>query len=135
MAGSLTIGSSLKARWFPDYVSTALNRPFVILFEQQRTHEPGGGILVGEDTDDIGAPLDLAVEAFERIDGVDFPPMILREGEGQDVGLSLVHERGELRHFGTQLDRRPDAIACSQLQHRPVHVIPIFAKSCFSPQV
>jgi hypothetical protein len=30
--------------------------------------------------------------------------MILREAhEGEDVGLRLVHERGELRHFGTQL--------------------------------
>ncbi len=30
--------------------------------------------------------------------------MIFREGhEGEHVGLGFVHERGELRHFGTQL--------------------------------
>jgi len=37
------------------------------------------GIFVGEDADDVGAPLDLAVEALEWIDGVDFRPVILRE--------------------------------------------------------
>jgi len=38
------------------------------------------GIFVGEDADHISAPFDLAIETFERIDGVDFRPVILREG-------------------------------------------------------
>jgi hypothetical protein len=45
-----------------------------------------------------------AIETFERIDGVDFRPMIFRAThEGQHIGLCFVHERGELWHFGTQL--------------------------------
>jgi hypothetical protein len=35
-------------------------------------------VFVGEDGDDVSAPLDLAVQAFERIDGVD-RPMIFQE--------------------------------------------------------
>jgi len=68
------------------------------------------GIFVREDADDIGTPLDLAIETLDRIDGVDFWPMIFREAhEGEDVGFRVVHERGELRYFRTQLigDRPP----------------------------
>jgi hypothetical protein len=89
---------------FQGHVSAALNRPFVILFEQQGADEALDGVFVGEDAHDVGAPLDFAIETFERIDGVDFRPMIFREAhEGQHIGLCFVHERGALRHFGTQL--------------------------------
>ena len=89
---------------FQAHVSAALNCPLIILFEQQRADEPRDSIFVGEDADDISAPLDLAIEAFDRIDGVDFRPMIFRKAhERENVGLGLVHEGGELRHFGTQL--------------------------------
>jgi hypothetical protein len=48
--------------------------------------------------------LNLTVEALERIDRVDFRSVILREShEGEHVGFRLVHQRGELRHLGTQL--------------------------------
>jgi len=48
-------------------VASALDGPFVVLFEQDRADEPGDGGLVGEDADDLGAALDLAVEALERV--------------------------------------------------------------------
>jgi hypothetical protein len=41
--------------------------PFVILFQQNGTDQPDDGRFVGEDADDVGAPLDLAVQSFERI--------------------------------------------------------------------
>jgi hypothetical protein len=48
-----------------------LNRPSIVLFEQQRADEAPDRIFVGEDTDDIGAPFDLTIEPFERIDNRD----------------------------------------------------------------
>ena len=45
----------------------ALEQPLVVLFEQHGTDQPGDAGLVGKDADDIGAPLDLFVEAFQRI--------------------------------------------------------------------
>src|SRR5512132_4447543 len=57
---------------------------------------PGYGVLVGEDADDLGTALDLAVEAFERIGAVNFGPMIFGEGHiRQHVRLGLVQEGGE----------------------------------------
>jgi len=43
-AASLLIGSSLKGVTVQADVSAALNRPFMVLFEQQRTPEPGHGV-------------------------------------------------------------------------------------------
>ena len=66
-------------------------------FRADETHD---GVFVGEDADDVGAPLDLALE---RVDGVDFRLVILREGhEGQDISLGFIPERGKLWHLGTQ---------------------------------
>ena len=45
-----------------------LNRPSIVVFQQQRADEAPDRIFVGEDTDDIGAPFDLTIEPFERID-------------------------------------------------------------------
>jgi hypothetical protein len=40
-----------------------------------------------------GAALDLAVEPFERVGGVQLRPVLRREGHvGEDVRLGLVHE-------------------------------------------
>jgi hypothetical protein len=58
----MTDPSSYKA-----HVASTLHGPLIILFEQQRTDESDDSNLVGEDADDVAAPLDLAVEAFERI--------------------------------------------------------------------
>jgi hypothetical protein len=51
-AGNLTIGSSLKGA----IVS------IIVLFQQERADEAQDGPFVGEDTDHIGAPLDLAMK-------------------------------------------------------------------------
>ena len=40
----------------------ATQRPFVVLLEQQSPDQSVDGGLVGEDADDVGAPLDLAVD-------------------------------------------------------------------------
>src|SRR5262252_7837923 len=85
------VGSSLKG---------AIVSRLIVLFEQQRADETHDGVFVWEDADDVGAPLDLALE---RVDGVDFRLVILREGhEGQDISLGFIPERGKLWHLGTQ---------------------------------
>jgi hypothetical protein len=82
-------------------VSAALNRPFVVLFEQQRADQVRNGIFVGEDADDVGAPLDLAVEALDRIGAVQLGTVLGREGHvGEHVGFGLVQKRGELGQLG-----------------------------------
>lgn len=43
---------------FQAHVAAALNRPFIVLFEQQPADQACDCILVGEDANDIGAPLD-----------------------------------------------------------------------------
>jgi hypothetical protein len=48
----------------------ARHRPLIVLFQEQRANEADDGVLVGEDGDHVGASLDLAVEALERIGGV-----------------------------------------------------------------
>ena len=52
---------------FQAHVAAALNRPLIVLFEQQRADEPGDRILIGEDADDVGTPLDLAIEPPLRL--------------------------------------------------------------------
>ena len=37
---------------FQGHVAGALDGPFVVLFEQDRAHEPDEGVVVGEDADD-----------------------------------------------------------------------------------
>jgi hypothetical protein len=65
---------------------------------------PGDGGLVGKDADDIGPALDLAVETFERVGGVDLGTMLLGKGHvGEDVLLGLVEQGGQLRQLGPDL--------------------------------
>jgi hypothetical protein len=47
-----------------------LDGPLVIALEQQRTDETHDGIVIGEDADDVGAALDLAIQALDRIRGM-----------------------------------------------------------------
>jgi hypothetical protein len=56
---------------------SALDRPLVVLFEQDRSDQAGDGGRVGEDAHHIGAPLDLAVEAFQRVGAVDLGAVVL----------------------------------------------------------
>ena len=45
---------------FQGHVAGSLNGPFVVLLEQDGAHEADDGLFVGEDADDLGAPLDLS---------------------------------------------------------------------------
>jgi site-specific DNA recombinase len=64
----------------------------------------GHGGLVGEDADDVGAPLHLLVQALERVRAVQLGPVLDREGQvGEHLVLALVHQRGELGPAGPEL--------------------------------
>jgi hypothetical protein len=58
------------------HVTGALDGPLVVLLEQDRPDEAGDGGLVGEDADDLGAALDLAIEALERVGRVELCPVL-----------------------------------------------------------
>ena len=78
-------------------VARPLDGPLVALFEQDRADQSGNGGLVGEDPDDAGAALDLAVEALERVGGRDPGAMLGGERHvGEDVGLDGVHAPGDV---------------------------------------
>ena len=68
---------------FQRHVAGALNRPFIVLLEQDRTDETNDGFLIGEDADHFGSPLDLAIKALDRIGGVQFGPMRHREAHAK----------------------------------------------------
>jgi len=52
---------------FPGSCIGALHGPFIVLLEQDGTDQTGDGLVVGEDADDVGSPLDLAIEALDRV--------------------------------------------------------------------
>ena len=66
--------------------------PLVVLLEQDGADQAGDGRLVGEYSDDVGASLDLFVEALQGVGRVDLGPVIFGEGhEGQYVLLGRRH--------------------------------------------
>ena len=69
-----------------------MHRPFVVLFQQDSAHEAEDGGFVGEDPDDIGAPLDLAIEALDGIVRIDLRPVVFREGGVPGKPLRLRRE-------------------------------------------
>lgn len=67
------------------------------MFEQDRADETDNGSLIGEDADDLGPGLDLAVEALDLVGRVRLGASPRRERHiGQHVGLGIVEEAGEL---------------------------------------
>src|SRR5271165_32094 len=89
---------------FQGHVAGALDGPFVVLFEQDGADQPDDGVVVGEDADDVGPALDLAVESFETVVGVDLRPVLGGKAHvGEDVILGFVHEGGELGELGSEL--------------------------------
>ena len=89
---------------FQRHVSGALHGPFVVLFKEDRADQAGDGGFVREDADDLGAPFDFAVQAFDGICGVELGPVRRRKGHiGENIGLGVIHEGGELGQFGPQL--------------------------------
>ncbi|ESW63052.1 hypothetical protein X773_33890 [Mesorhizobium sp. LSJC285A00] len=49
----------------------ARDGPFVVLFEQERADEADDDVVVRKDADDLGAPLNLAVEPFDWVGAVE----------------------------------------------------------------
>jgi hypothetical protein len=69
----------------------------VVLLDAEHSGEADQALVVGEDPNDVGAPADLAVEAFEWIGGAQLAPVTRRERvEGEDVGLGVFEHRGDL---------------------------------------
>ena len=68
------------------HVAGPLDRPLVVLLEQEGADETGDRRLVGEDADDVGAPLDLAVQTLERVDRVQLGPMGRSTDHRADAG-------------------------------------------------
>ena len=56
----------MKLQWQVN-VASALDRPFIVLLEPDCADHADDGVRVGEDADHLGPPLDLAVEALDRI--------------------------------------------------------------------
>ena len=50
--------------------------PFLVLLEQDGADQAGDGLPVGEDLHDVGAALDLAVEALDGVVGPDLGPVL-----------------------------------------------------------
>ena len=82
---------------FQAHVASALDGPFIVLFEQQCADQADNGGLIGEDTDDLAAALDLAVEPFEWVGAVYLGAMLGREAHvGQHISFGIVHQASEL---------------------------------------
>ena len=76
----------------------------VVLLEQDRPDQAGDRGLVGEDADHLGAALDLAVDALQRIGRVDLGPVLLGEAHvGEHVLLGFIKQCGELGQLGPDL--------------------------------
>lgn len=61
-------------------VATVADLPFVVLFSQDGSDEADDGVVVGEDADDVGPPLDSSHEPFEGVGRPDLLPVGLGEG-------------------------------------------------------
>ena len=91
--GGQADGGSIADRrdCFQRHVAGVPHGPFVVLFEE-------------DGADDLGAALDLAVEALQRVRAVELRPVLGREVHvSQDIGLGVVHHRCELWQLGAQL--------------------------------
>jgi hypothetical protein len=74
-----------------------LDRPFIVLLEQDGADESNDCGLVGEYANDIRPAFDLAVRAFDWIGRVQlYPVWRSKIHVGENVLLGLVHECGEL---------------------------------------
>jgi len=79
---------------FQRHVTTS-DRPFVVLLQHQRSDKTSDGGLIRKDTYDIGAALDLFVEALKRIGRMDLPLVGLRESlVRQYVVFGAQHQLG-----------------------------------------
>ena len=88
--------------------------PLFVLLEQDGADQAGDGLPVGEDLHDVGAALDLAVEALDGVVGPDLGPVLF--GEGRKRGAALPGGAGQDR-----LDRGADTgVGVAGDQHDPL---------------
>ncbi len=66
MSEALPLGYQLMSPWGGSSLPFG-DGPLVVGFDHHGGHEPGDRSVVGEDPNDVGAPLDLTVEALEGI--------------------------------------------------------------------
>lgn len=93
-----------------------LNGLFVVLLDQDRSDEAHDGVLVDEDADYFGPPLDLAVKAFDRVGGEQLGPVLRRERHvGQDVGSASSRSRQVCAAWG-EAGGQPSANAPAPLR-------------------
>lgn len=92
MAGKPTMGSSPRGRdGFQGHVAGTLDSPFIILFEQDGADHAGDRGLVGTDSGDLGAALDITVQGLQWSDAVRLDPVLGREAHmGQDIESQCV---------------------------------------------
>ena len=76
----------------------AVNLPLIGDLHQDRPNQPDHRGFVGKDTHHLGSPLDLFVEALQRIGRIDPRPMLWGKAHvGQDVLFGLRQELSRLR--------------------------------------
>jgi hypothetical protein len=124
---------------FQGHVAAALDGPFIVLFEQYRADEANNSVFVGEDADDLGASLDLAVDAFEqRVGAVLVSPSAFYLGRTEQLAaLAARHAlpaiypfpefvlAGGLMSYGTSLGYRYHQVGIytgriSKARNRPI---------------
>src|SRR5215207_2234090 len=118
----LAADERIIAHWcdsFQGDVAGSLDGPFVVLLEQDCADEPGDGGFVGEDPDDVGAALDLAVEALEHWSSAAWSGG--RRGRSCRRGRRPQPRPSGLRAWGpwAGAGRRRGAIAPWSHRHRP----------------
>src|SRR6266853_1247162 len=64
------LDEGIVAQWchgFQGHVAGALDGPLIVLFKEDGTDGSDDGLVIGEDANDLGAALDLAVHALDRV--------------------------------------------------------------------
>ena len=79
-----------RCHGFQGHVAGALDGPFIVLFQEDSPDEADDGLVVGEDADDRGAPLDLVVQALDRVGRVQLGPV--RYGRPERVANPPFHD-------------------------------------------
>lgn len=78
-------------------------RPLVVLFEHYGAYKPDNGLVIGEDTDDVGASLHLGIDPFQLVGAVNLDSACLEDAhKGQHFLFCVVHLVGQLGKFGLQ---------------------------------
>ena len=89
---------------FQCHVADSLHCLFIVLFQKDRAHEAEDVGFIGKDPRYIRSPLDLFIETFDRIGGVDLRPVVFREG-----GVLVFAHFGERTQLqGAKVDAHSD---------------------------